>query len=81
MKFSGFFSFIIMHIFTKNHDFLTNINEFFFHGSLFLLRNFFKKILVDNIILTSYLIQKFLRKNHRKKLQKHYRKRDRKSEI
>ena len=54
MKISGFFSFIIMHLLTKNHDFLTDIRDFFFHGSLILLQKFFLKILVNTLILTSY---------------------------
>ena len=39
MKTSEFFSFINMHLFTKNHRFLTDICEKEIHGSLILLKN------------------------------------------
>ena len=39
MKTSEFFSFINMHVFTKNHTFLIDICEKKIHGSLILLKN------------------------------------------
>ena len=68
MKFSEFFSFIIIHVCAKNHEFQTDIKEFFFHGSLILPQKFKKNFLLITPILTAYKIQKFLRINHRKNL-------------
>ena len=64
MKFSEFFSFIIIHVCTKNHEFQTDIKEIFFMDHLFYLKN----LMVNTPILTAYEIQKFLRINHRKNL-------------
>ena len=44
MKFSEIFSFIIIHVCTKNDEFQTDIKEIFFHGSLILPQKFKKKL-------------------------------------
>ena len=68
MKFSEIFSFIIIHVCTKNHEFQTDIKENFFHGLLILPQKLKKKFLVNTPILTAYKVQKILRINHRKNL-------------
>ena len=67
MKFSEIFSFIIIHVCTKNHEFQTDIKEIFFHGSLILPQKL-KISLANTPILTAYKVQKILRKNNRKNL-------------
>ena len=71
MKISGIFSFINMHLNTKNHRFLTNICEKNFHGSFILLQNSKIKFLENILFLIAYQVKKVLKMNHRKDFQKH----------
>ena len=66
MKFSEIFSFIIIHVCTKNDEFQTDIKEIFFHGSLILHQKLKKIFLVNTPILTAYKVQKILGITHRK---------------
>ena len=70
MKTSEFFSFIIMHVVTKNHRFLTDICEKSFHGSLILLQNSKKIFFVNIIILIAYQVKTILKMYHRKNFEK-----------
>ena len=71
IKISEFFSFINMHLNTKNHRFLTNIREKNFHGSFILLQNSKIKFLGNILFLIAYQVKILLKINHRKDLQKH----------
>ena len=67
MKTLEIFSFISMHVVTKNHRFLTDICEKNFHGSLILLQNtkniLFGKYLFSDIILFKTDFENKLKEN------------------